>query len=73
MRIVCIIVTTIALVASPACAQSARKAKAQRLPQAPSYQAPAYGVYSGERRIGTDPDPNIRFELLREQNWRKGG
>ena len=58
MRRICLAAMAIILAASPALAQSSRKA------QRP---LPAY------RRIGTDPDPNIRFELMREQNWRKGG
>ncbi|MGA7487069.1 MAG: hypothetical protein WBW74_09055 [Xanthobacteraceae bacterium] len=58
----------IAIVASPALAQATRKAKTQRPPAATSYD-----VYRGGRRIGRDPDPNIRFEIFREQNWRKGG
>jgi hypothetical protein len=32
-----------------------------------------YSVYSGPDYLGSDPDPNIRFELRREQNWRYGG
>jgi hypothetical protein len=58
----------IALIASPALAQSGRKV------QPPHSALPSpYGVYSGQRRIGTDPDPNVRFEILRQENWRKGG
>lgn len=68
MRRLCIAAAVTALLASPAFAQSARKSQGKRPPPATSYE-----VYSGDRRIGTDPDPNIRFELLREQNWRKGG
>jgi hypothetical protein len=30
-------------------------------------------VYSGGEYLGADPDPNIRFELRRDQNWRNGG
>jgi opacity protein-like surface antigen len=30
-------------------------------------------VTSGNRVLGTDPDPNVRFDLQREQNWRNGG
>ena len=30
-------------------------------------------VISGNKVLGTDPDPNVRFDLLREQNWRNGG
>ena len=69
MRILPIAALVLTL-ASPALAQSSRKA--QRALPAPSYRASPDAVYSGDRRIGTDPDPNIRFELMREQNWRKG-
>ena len=30
-------------------------------------------VISGSKYLGTDPDANVRFDLLREQNWRNGG
>jgi hypothetical protein len=30
-------------------------------------------VISGNKVLGTDPDANVRFDLLREQNWRNGG
>ena len=55
-------------IASPALAQTA----------ADSYGVP-YGnadrnaVISGNKRLGSDPDANVRFDLLREQNWRNGG
>jgi hypothetical protein len=51
----------------PALAQSSRKAKAQRSPQVQSD-----GGYGGQKRY-TDPDPNVQFELMRQENWRKGG
>jgi hypothetical protein len=36
---------------------------------APKTQRPPE-VYSWDGRdLGTDPDPNIRFQLLRDQNW----
>jgi hypothetical protein len=57
----------VAIIASPAFALSARKARTQHAPQA----APQYG-YEGQKRF-TDPDPNIQFELMRQQQWRKGG
>jgi hypothetical protein len=53
--------------ASPALAQSSRKTQAQRSPQVQSY-----GGYGGQKRY-TDPDPNVQFELMRQENWRKGG
>jgi hypothetical protein len=70
MRHVCIavVIVMIASIASPALAQSRRHAPVQRAPQS------AYpGVYPGQGRVNTDPDPNVQFEILRQQNWRKGG
>ena len=52
----------------PAYAQSRRKAPTQYAPQATSP-----GVYTGRRGVNTDPDPNVQFEIMRQQNWRKGG
>jgi len=65
MRNVCILAAAIAIVASPAFAQS-RKAQAQRAPQATSSDP-----YGGQKRY-TDPDPNVQFEMMRQRNWRKG-
>jgi len=47
-------------IAAPALAQTAQ---------------PPFGntVVSGGKVLGADPDPNVRFDLLREQNWRNGG
>jgi hypothetical protein len=28
--------------------------------------------FVGQKRY-TDPDPNVQFELMRQENWRKGG
>lgn len=56
-----------AIAASPALAQSSRKGQTQRAPQA----APC-NPYGGQKRY-TDPDPNIQFEMMRQENWRKGG
>jgi hypothetical protein len=30
-------------------------------------------VYSGQEYLGSDPDPNVRFDLRREEPWRNGG
>jgi hypothetical protein len=68
MRSLCIVATLIAFIASPAFARSAGKAQTRH----PS-QATSHDVYVGQRRIGTDPDPNVRFEMMRQDNWRKGG
>jgi hypothetical protein len=59
----------VAIVASPAFAQSTRKSQTQRGSQATS----PYG-YAGQKRFtDPDPDPNVQFELMRQQQWRKGG
>jgi hypothetical protein len=70
MRPICIavVIAVIASIGSPALAQSRRKAPTQYAPQATSP-----GVYSGRRGVNTDPDPNVQFEIMRQQNWRKGG
>ena len=71
MKRICIAATVIGMVsmiASPAYAQSRRKALTQYAPQATSP-----GVYTGRRGVNTDPDPNVQFEIMRQQNWRKGG
>jgi hypothetical protein len=55
------------VVTSPAYAQSASKAQKQR-----SLQPSSHGTYVGQKRY-TDPDPNIQFEMMGQQNWSKGG
>jgi hypothetical protein len=67
MRNVCIVGAVTAVMASPAFAQSERKAPTQHAPQAMPYDA-----YGGKKRH-TDPDPNVLFEMMRQRNWRKGG
>ena len=66
MKTFWIAIPLIVALASPAFAQSARRAKAHRPPQATS--API-----GQPRFHTDPDLNVQFEIMRQQNWRKGG
>jgi hypothetical protein len=61
-----VLALVIAVLASPASAQSG-KLQAQHAPQASSYDA-----YGGKKRH-TDPDPNVLFEMNRQRNWRKGG
>jgi hypothetical protein len=71
MRRFCIIVAAASVIVSPAVAQSGRNSQGQRPAQ--SHDRPTSNdVYSGERYLGRDPDPNIRFQILREQNWRRG-
>jgi hypothetical protein len=72
MRRFCIVVALVSFVGVPASAQSTRNPQAQR-PAQWQDRATSNDVYSGDRYLGRDPDPNIRFQLLREQNWRKGG
>jgi hypothetical protein len=67
MQRVCAIVAVMAVVASPSFAQPASKAQKHR-----SLQPSSYGAYNGHKRY-TDPDPNIQFEMTRQQNWSKGG
>ena len=67
MQRICAIVAVMVFVASPAFAQSASKAQKQR-----SLQPSSYGAYCGQKRY-TDPGPNIQFEMMRQQNWSKGG
>jgi hypothetical protein len=57
-----------ALIVAPAQAENATKKP--RAPKAATSQdqAPIYG-WAGQYR-GTDPDPNIRFQLMRDQNLR---
>ena len=68
MTKICILAAMIIIVASPAVGQSSRKAKPQRGPQ-----ATPYGVYPGQPRRNYDPDPNVQFEIMRQEQWRKGG
>jgi hypothetical protein len=71
MKRICIAATVIgmvAMIASPASAQSRRKAPPQYAPQVTSP-----GGYAGRRGVNADPDPNVQFEIMRQQNWRKGG
>ena len=65
-----------ALIATPALAATVHKAKASH-----HYAASGSGAYASQiqrpneiyswdgRDLGTDPDPNIRFQLMRDQNW----
>ncbi len=69
MKSLCIAAALVAIFASSAFAQSTRNDQRPAQAQQP---ATSYEVYSGGRRLGTDPDPNIRFEMMRQQNWRGG-
>jgi hypothetical protein len=71
MRRLCIIAVMTAAIVLPAFAQSAN-ADARHSRQWQD-RLQSQDVISGNRYLGRDPDPNIRFELMRQQNWRKGG
>lgn len=65
-----------ALIATPALAATVHKAKAPHHYAASGSSAYASQIqrtneiYSWDGRdLGTDPDPNIRFQLMRDQNW----
>lgn len=67
MKLAYILAIMIAMPASSALAASAREAPSQTLLQAKPHDA------YGRQRRHTDPDPNVQFEMMRQQNWRKGG
>jgi hypothetical protein len=66
MRSLYVAAVAAVIAATPAFAQSPRK---------PPYASPptSHDVYGATGWIGRDPDPNVRFEIMRQQNWRKGG
>ena len=69
IKVLSVAVGLAALIAAPAQAENVTKKKtpARRVVTSPT-QAPIYG-WAGQYR-GTDPDPNIRFQLMRDQNLR---
>jgi hypothetical protein len=69
IRVLSAAVGVVALTAAPAQAGKVSERKASA-PRAHTSQplAPIYG-WAGQYR-GTDPDPNIRFQLMRDQNLR---
>jgi hypothetical protein len=69
IKVLSLAVGLAALIAAPAQARSVTKKKTPA-PRAvtSSTLAPIYG-WAGQYR-GTDPDPNIRFQLMRDQNLR---
>ena len=70
MRICICIMAAVAVVVC----SLAQSAEAQaRHPRQWQDRPQSQDVYSGDRYLGRDPDPNVRFDLLRQQNWRKGG
>jgi hypothetical protein len=70
MTIASAIIGAAALVATPAFAAKASKKKtaAPKAHVSQTQRSPD-GIYSWDGRyLGNDPDPNIRFQLLRDQN-----
>jgi hypothetical protein len=72
MTIVTAIVGAAALLATPALAakdQDSKKKNAAPKAQMSKTQRSPDGIYAWDGRyLGTDPDPNIRFQLRRDQN-----
>lgn len=69
IKVLSLAVGLAALIAAPVQARSAAKKRTPALAVVTSQtQAPIYG-WAGQYR-GTDPDPNIRFQLMRDQNLR---
>ena len=75
-------VAAIFVIATPASAEKARKhkkvatvSKTERA--SPAHRGtnlvPAGPLYFGDVYLGDDPDPNIRFQLLRDISGRMGG
>ncbi len=70
MTIVTAIVGAAALLATPAlAAKESKKKSATPKAQMSKTQRSPDGIYAWDGRyLGTDPDPNIRFQLRRDQN-----
>jgi hypothetical protein len=66
MRTLIMLVGLLALTLTPAAAQ-----KSQR--KGPPAVQSGSAIHSGARSFRGDPDPFIQGQLLREQQWRKGG
>jgi len=70
IRLVSAIIAGTALLATPAFAAKASKKKvaAPKAHVSQTQRSPG-GIYAWDGRyLGTDPDPNIRFQLMRDQN-----
>jgi hypothetical protein len=59
MKTLFVLAAFAAAIASPALAQTAPRS--------------GHAVISAGQYLGADPDANVRFDLLREQNFRNGG
>ena len=72
IKLLPIVVGAAALVATPALAATHKSKARHHYASEPAYSQMQRSpeVYSWDGRdLGTDPDPNIRFQLLRDQNW----
>jgi hypothetical protein len=83
MKTLVAMVALAAVIASPALAQTSRRAPAQQQYQYQSQYDQSYGrtegqyrsggsndVYEGRQYLGTDPDPNVRLDLRRDYEGR---
>jgi hypothetical protein len=69
LRVLSAAVVAVALMAGPAePAKHSKKKTPMPKTDTSQIQPPIYG-WAGQYR-GTDPDPNIRFQLMRDQNLR---
>jgi hypothetical protein len=70
LKILSVAITAVALMVGAAQAEKVSKKKTPR-PKAETVQVQPPVIYgwAGQYR-GTDPDPNIRFQLMRDQNLR---
>jgi hypothetical protein len=77
MNVLIATVALAAIVATPALAQTADRRLPQRNLQSDQFYGqgverphsinPAYDVYDGGKYIGSDPDPNVRLQLRRDE------
>jgi hypothetical protein len=67
IKVLSVAVGLVALLSAPAEAATKKRTHASTLVTSQPL-APIYG-WAGQYR-GTDPDPNIRFQLMRDQNLR---
>ena len=72
MKLLSAVVSAVALIATPALASKVKKGKESGFNAYASSQQPhgANTVIGSDGKIlGADPDPNIRFQLMREENF----
>jgi hypothetical protein len=83
MKILAAILIAAFALASPANAEKARKHKkaaastttahTDRQHRGPPYTVPGPALYFGGVYLGSDPDPNISFQIMRDVSGRFGG